>query len=183
MNQFLIWNGLFSLFLALGLGLLAIYLGFNVFKYLNRSIDEEFELRNNNVSVALVSGSFIFSLGILMKSVIDPITQTIFNLAYKYDQFGITAMEIVSTVGIILIQFFVALILSLATLSIGTRLYMALTKETDELEAIANNNIAIGIIMSAVTLTLALLLAGGMETFLNAIIPAPPVLNENLPFN
>lgn len=183
MNQFLIWNGLFSLFLALGLGLLAIYLGFNVFKYLNRSIDEEFELRNNNVSVALVSGSFIFSLGILMKSVIDPITQTIFNLAYKYDQFGITAMEIVSTVGIILIQFFVALILSLATLSIGTRLYMALTKETDELEEIANNNIAIGIIMSAVTLTLALLLAGGMETFLNAIIPAPPVLNENLPFN
>ena len=183
MNQFLIWNGLFSLFLALGLGLLAIYLGFNVFKYLNRSIDEEFELRDNNVSVALVSGSFIFSLGILMKSVIDPITQTIFNLAYKHDQFGITAMEIVSTVGIILIQFFVALILSLATLSIGTRLYMALTKETDELEEIANNNIAIGIIMSAVTLTLALLLAGGMETFLNAIIPAPPVLNENLPFN
>jgi hypothetical protein len=26
-------------------------------------------------------------------------------------------------------------------------------------------------------------LAGGMETFLNAIVPAPPVLNEKLPFN
>jgi uncharacterized membrane protein len=60
MNQFLIWNGIFSLLLALGLGLLAIYLGFNAFKVLNRGIDEEFELRNNNVAVALVSGSFIF---------------------------------------------------------------------------------------------------------------------------
>lgn len=183
MNQFLIWNGVFSLFLALGLGLLAIYLGFNVFKYLNRNIDEEFELRNNNVAVALVSGSFIFSLGILMKSVIDPITLTIFNLAHKYDQFGITMMELVTTFAIILIQFFVALILSLVTLSIGTRIYMALTKETDELEEIANNNVAVAIVMSAVTLTLALLLAGGMETFLEATIPAPPVLNENIPFS
>jgi len=41
----------------------------------------------------------------------------------------------------------------------------------------------VAIMVSAITLTLALFLAGGMETFLNAIVPAPPVLNENLPFN
>ena len=183
MNQFLIWNGIFSLLLALGLGLLAIYLGFNAFKVLNRGIDEEFELRNNNVAVALVSGSFIFSLGILMRSVIDPITFTIFNLAHKYEQFGVSVTEVLSTFGIIFAQFFVALILSLATLSIGTRLYMALNRQTNELEEIANNNVAVAIMVSAIALTLALFLAGGMETFLNAIVPAPPVLNENLPFN
>ena len=183
MNQFLIWNGIFSLLLALGLGLLAIYLGFNAFKVLNHGIDEEFELRNNNVAVALVSGSFIFSLGILMRSVIDPITLTIFNLAHKYEQFGVSVTEVLSTFGIIFAQFFVALILSLATLSIGTRLYMALNRQTNELEEIANNNVAVAIMVSAITLTLALFLAGGMETFLNAIVPAPPVLNENLPFN
>ncbi len=183
MNQFLLWNGIFSLLLALSLGLLAIYLGFNAFKVLNRGIEEEFELRNNNVAVALVSGSFIFSLGILMRSVIDPITLTIFNLAHKYEQFGVSLTEVLSTFGIIFTQFFVALMLSLATLSIGTRLYLALNRQTNELEEIANNNIAVAIMVSAITLTLALFLAGGMETFLNAIVPAPPVLNENLPFN
>jgi len=161
MNQFLFWNGIFSLLLALGLGLLAIYLGFNAFKVLNRGIDEEFELRNNNVAVALVSGSFIFSLGILMRSVIDPIT--IFNLTHKYEQFGVSATEVMSTFGIISAQFFIALLLSLATLSIGTRLYMALNRQTNELQEIASNNVAVALMVSAITLTLALFLAGGWK--------------------
>ena len=118
-----------------------------------------------------------------MRSVIDPITLTIFNLAHKYEQFGVSATEVMSTFGIISAQFFVALLLSLATLSIGTRLYMALNRQTNELQEIANNNVAVALMVSAITLTLALFLAGGMETFLGAIVPAPPVLNENLPFN
>ncbi len=183
MNQFLIWNGIFSLLLALALGLLAIYLGYTAFKFLNRGIDEEFELRNNNIAVAIVSGSFIFSIGILMKGVMDPITQTVFNLTYKSQQLGITTIEVVMTFGIILLQFTVALFLSLATLSIGTRLYMRLNRHTNELEEIANNNIAVAIIVGAITLTLALMLAGGMDTFLTATVPSPPINNENLPFN
>ena len=177
------WNGIFSLLLALRLGLLMTYPGFNAFKVLNRGIDEEFELCNNNAAVALVSGSFILSLGILMRSVIDPITLTIFNLAHKYEQLGVSLAEVLSTFGIIFTQFVVALIRSLAMLSIGTRLYMTLNREADEIVEIANNNIAVALMVSAITLTLALFLAGGMETFLSAIVPAPPVLNENLPFN
>jgi uncharacterized membrane protein YjfL (UPF0719 family) len=183
MNQFLLWNGLFSLLLALVLGITAIYLGFSAFKFLNSHIDEEFELRNNNIAVALVSASFILSLGILMKGVIDPITQTLFNLAHKYEQFGVSISEVLSTFGIIFLQFTITLLLSMATLTLGTRLYMRLNRQTDELQEIANNNIAVSIVVSAITLTLAMLLAGGMETFLNAIIPSPPILNENLPFN
>lgn len=182
MNQFLFWNGLFSLALAMLMGIMAIYLGFNAFKRINTTIDEEFELRNNNIAVALVSGSFIVSLGILMKSVIDPISQTIFNLAYQYQQLGVGYGEIFSTLGIVLMQFTVALLLSLATLTLGTRLYMKLNRKTDELTEIANNNIAVAIVVGAITLTLALMLSSGMETFLHAIVPAPPTLNENLPY-
>jgi uncharacterized membrane protein YjfL (UPF0719 family) len=182
MNQFLFWNGLFSLTLALVMGIMAIYLGFNAFKRINHSIDEEFELRNNNIAVALVSGSFIISLGILMKSVIDPITQTVFNLVYQYQQLGIGLGDVFSTLGIVLLQFSVALILSLATLTLGTRLYMKLNRQTDEITEIANNNIAVAIVVSAITITLSIMLSGGMETFLNAVVPAPLSLNENLPY-
>ncbi len=182
MNQFLLWNGLFSLLLAMVLGILAIYLGFNAFKRFNTKIDDEFELRNNNIAVALVSGSFIISLGILMKSVIDPITQTIFNLFYKYQQLGVTFGEVFSSLGIVLLQFTIALTLSLATLTLGTRLYMKINRQTDEIEEIANNNIAVAIVVGAITVTLAVMLSSGMETFLNAIVPAPPILNENLPY-
>ena len=182
MNQFLLWNGLFSLLLAMVLGILAIYLGFNAFKRFNTKIDDEFELRNNNIAVALVSGSFIISLGILMKSVIDPITQTIFNLFYKYQQLGVTFSEVFSSLGIVLLQFTIALTLSLATLTLGTRLYMKINRQTDEIEEIANNNIAVAIVVGAITVTLAVMLSSGMETFLNAIVPAPPILNENLPY-
>ena len=50
--------------LALMMGIMAIYLGFNALKRINHSIDEEFELCNNNIAVALVSGSFIILPGI-----------------------------------------------------------------------------------------------------------------------
>jgi uncharacterized membrane protein YjfL (UPF0719 family) len=183
MNPYLLWNGIFSLLLALTLGILAIYLGFNAFKAINHGIDEEFELRNNNIAVALVSGAFIVALGILMRGVIEPITQTALNLVHKYQQSGVDASEVLASLGIILLQFVVALLLSLATLTLGTRLYMRLNRQTNELEEIANNNVAVAIVVSAITITLALMLAGGMETLLSAVIPAPPVLNDNLPIN
>jgi len=183
MNQFLHWNGLLSLLLAMLLGTLAIYVGFNAFKRINQKIDEEFELRNNNVAVGIVSASFIASLGIMMRGVLDPITQTVFNLAHKYEQFGVSMTEVLSSLGVIFLQFSVALSLSLATLTLGTRLYMRLNRHTDELEEIANNNIAVAIVVGAITVTLALMLSGGMETLLQAIVPTPPVFNENLPSN
>ena len=182
MNQFLLLNGICSLILAMILGLLAIYLGFNAFKRINSGIDEELELRNNNIAVALVSGSFIISLGILMKGVIDPITQALFNLVFKYQQYGISIGDVVSTTGVVLLQFSVALVLSLVTLTLGTRLYMKLNSQTNELEEIANNNIAVAIVVSAITVTLALMLADGMQILLQAIVPAPQSLNENYPF-
>jgi uncharacterized membrane protein YjfL (UPF0719 family) len=182
MNQFLLFNGLFSLLLSLVLGIAVIYLGFNAFKKLNRTVDEEFELRNNNVAVAIVSASFIISLGVLMKGVIDPITQTIFNLVFLYQQIGVSWSDLFLMMGVVFIQFTVALFISMASLTLGTRLYMKLNRQTDEFEEIANNNIAVAIVVGAITLTLALMLSNGMEIFLNAIIPAPPSLNENIPF-
>jgi uncharacterized membrane protein YjfL (UPF0719 family) len=182
MSQFLIWNGLFSLTLGLLLGVLAIYVGFNAFKRLNPQVDEEFELRNNNIAVALVSGSFILSLGILMQGVIDPITQTLFNLYYQYQQFGVSYGDVFTSLALVLLQFSSALVLSLATLILGTRLYMNLNRQTDELSEIANNNIAVATVVAAITVTLALLISSGMETFLDAIVPAPESLNRNLPY-
>jgi uncharacterized membrane protein YjfL (UPF0719 family) len=183
MNQFLLWNGLLSLMLAMLLGTLAIYIGFNAFKRINPQIDEEFELRNNNIAVGIVSASFIVSLGIMMRGVLDPVTQTVFNLAHKFEQFGVSMQDVLSSLGVIVLQFGVALALSLATLTLGTRIYMRLNRHTDELEEIANNNVAVAIVVGAITVTLALMLAGGMETLLQTIVPTPPVFNENLPSN
>jgi uncharacterized membrane protein YjfL (UPF0719 family) len=183
MNQFLLWNGLLSLMLAMLLGTLAIYIGFNAFKRINPQVDEEFELRSNNIAVGIVSASFIVSLGIMMRGVLDPMTQTVFNLAHKFEQFGVSVQDVLSSLGVIVLQFSVALALSLATLTLGARLYMRLNRHTDELEEIANNNVAVAIVVGAITVTLALMLAGGMETLLRVIVPTPPVFNENLPSN
>jgi hypothetical protein len=59
---------------------------------------------------------------------------------------------------------------------------MKLNRQTDEITEIANNNIAVAIVVAAITITLSIMLSGGMETFLNAVVPAPLSLNENLPY-
>ena len=65
---------------------------------------------------------------------------------------------------------------------LGTRLYMKLNTQTNEMEEIANNNIAVAIVVSAITVTLALMLADGMQVLLQSMVPAPASLNENFPF-
>lgn len=72
--------------------------------------------------------------------------------------------------------------MSLATLTLGTRLYMKINRETDEIEEITHNNIAVAMVVGAITVILALMLSSDMETFLNALVPAPASLNENLPY-
>jgi len=105
-----------------------------------------------------------------------------FNRVYRYQQLGVGFSEVFSTLGIVLLQFTIALTLSLGTLTLGTRIYMKINRQTDELEEIANNNIAVAMVVGAITVILALMLSNGMGTFLDALMLAPPSLNKNLPY-
>ena len=68
MDFLVVLSGISTLILSLILGIFVLYIGFKMFSTLSRTINEEEELQKNNIAVAILSGSFIFAMGLMMKS-------------------------------------------------------------------------------------------------------------------
>ena len=86
MNFLVLLSGISTVILSLVLGVFVLILGFRFFSRLSTSIDEEEELQKNNIAVAILCGSLIFSLGYMMKSSIYPLIQAFFNILFYSDE-------------------------------------------------------------------------------------------------
>ena len=112
MQWLLLINGFFAVLLALAVGVVVTVLGYRALLRLDASLDEEQALRSGNVAVAIVTGSFIFALGYLLRSVVDPIAQSVITLAFDIRDAGFGTLELLRTLGAVLAQFTAALALA-----------------------------------------------------------------------
>ncbi len=65
--------------------------------------------------------------------------------------------------------------IAFTTIYTALQIFMWLTKDLDELKEIKGNNIAVGILLGIIIVSMALLLQPGVDTILNSLIPFPPV--------
>ena len=66
-------------------------------------------------------------------------------------------------------------IIAFTTIYIGLQIFIWLTKDLDELNEIKENNIAVGILLGIIIVSIALLLQPGIVTVLDSLIPFPSV--------
>jgi len=177
MSLLVLLSGISTVILSLVLGVFVLFLGFRIFSKFSMGIDEEEELQKNNIAVALLSGSLIFSLGYMMKSSVYPLVQAFFNILFYSDE-GIGRALI--GFAFILLQFFITLIISMGSLWFGVKGFTWLTKNIDEFEEIRNNNIAVSILMAVIIITLALFLQEGIERLLQVLQITPGINNNSL---
>lgn len=177
MNLLVLLSGISTVILSLLLGVFVLFLGFRVFSRLSTDINEEEELLKNNIAAAILSSSFIFSLGYMMKSSIYPLIQTFFNILF-YSDGG--PGRIILGFALIILQFTIALFISVGSLWTGIKGFTWLTKNIDEFEEIRKNNIAVSILMSVIIITLALFLQEGIEKLLQVIQLTPGINNRSL---
>jgi uncharacterized membrane protein YjfL (UPF0719 family) len=172
-----ILSGIVTLILSVLLAVVVIQLGFVLFQHLTVRINEGEELRNNNVAVAILSGAYVLSLGLIVKSALAPVLQTFFLMLYG-DQYS--AGEIFMGAGAMLLQVLAALLIAVLALMLGLGIFSRLTKHLDEFAEIRNNNIAVAIVLAAILVTFALFIEEGVGAVLRTIIPAPPIQSESL---
>lgn len=170
-------SGIVTLVLSVLLAVLVIQLGFVLFQHLTARINEAEELRKNNIAVAILSGGYILSLGLIVRSALSPVLQTFYLMTYG-DQF--TPWEILISAGIMLLQVIAALLIAVLALMVGLAIFSRLTGHLDEFAEIRRNNIAVAIVVAAILVTFALFIEEGVTGMLRAIIPAPPIQNEGL---
>ena len=66
-------------------------------------------------------------------------------------------------------------IIAFTTIYIALQIFMWLTKDLDELKEIKENNIAVGLLLGIIIVSMALLLEPGIVTILDSLIPFPQV--------
>lgn len=171
MDLLLLVAGVIQVVLSLLVAVLFVYAAFSFFKSLTRNIDEMKEIANNNVSVGLLSGSIIFSIAYIVKSSIEPaidaLSQTMRNAGADFVQY-------LKVSGIMLGHILIAGILSFFSVFLALKLFMALTKNLDELAEIRKNNVAVGVLLAAIIISIALFIEPGVKTILQSLIPLPP---------
>ncbi len=172
MNLLLLITGLVQIILSVIIGILFIYFASKIFQKLTSGINDIEELKNNNTAVAILNGTIVLSLIIVVMNSIET-SITIFSSTLRNpDAVFVTYIK---TAALMLGHIVLAGIIAFSAIYLAMNIFMRLTKSLDELKEIKENNVAVSIYLGVIIVALALLLEPGVRTVLDALIPFPPV--------
>jgi uncharacterized membrane protein YjfL (UPF0719 family) len=172
MDILLLITGLVQILLSVILGIFFIYAASKIFQKLTRVINDVEELKNKNIAVGILNGAMAISIIIVVRNSIETAI-TIFSNTLRNPESELTTY--LKTSALMLGHIVLAGIIAFGSIYIALQIFMRLTKDLEELKEVKENNIAVSIFLSAIIISIALLLEPGLQTILNALIPFPPV--------
>lgn len=172
MDLVLLITGIVQIALSMVIGIFFIFFASKVFHKLTSGINENEAFKENNIAVAVLNGSIILSLILVVKNSVDSAI-TIFSNTLRTHG---TDLSVYFETGLIMLGHIVlAGIIAFSAIYIAMQIFLWLTKDLDEMKEIKNNNIAVSIVLGIIIISIALILQPGIKTVLDALIPFPPV--------
>jgi len=172
MDIILLITGIVQVFLSLIIAVTLVYLASKIFRKLISGINETEELKRNNVAVAILNGSIVLALILVVKKSIES-SVTIFGNTLRNPD---TVFSNYMQTGLIMIgHILLGGIIAFAAIYTALQIFIRLTGDLDELKEIKESNTAVGILLGIIIVSMALLLQPGVDTILNSLIPFPPV--------
>jgi len=172
MDLILLITGIVQIFLSLLIAIVLIYFSSKIFRRLISGINETEELKKNNVAVAILNGSIVLALILVVKKSIESAI-TIFGNILRNPNAVLSSY--IQSALIMLGHILLGGIIAFSSIYAALQIFIWLTKDLDELKEIKENNTAVGILLGIIIVSIALLLQQGVDTVLNSLIPFPPV--------
>ena len=172
MDLILLITGIVQVFLSLLIAVTLVYLSSKIFRKMITGINETEELKKNNVAVAILNGSIVLALVIVVKKSIESAI-TIFGNTLRNPEAVLSSY--LNSALIMLGHILLGGIIAFTSIYTALQIFIWLTKDLDELKEIKENNTAVGILLGIIIVAMALLLQQGVDTILNSLIPFPPV--------
>ncbi len=147
-----------QLVIGIGIAMLSIFWAMRIMNRLTKGIDEEAELKKGNKAVAAMMAGVIIAVVLVTSSGIVGLTQALTDV-----RSGSDAAEYVRAVGFGLIQLLAGLALASFTIFLAYRLWDRITTSIDETAELARDNVAVGIVMGAVMIAVALAMRQGLS--------------------
>ena len=139
--------------------------------FLKKNINEEEELKKNNIAVSIMVSSFIFAMMLLIKAAVEP-AYNVFENAFEN---GVKIQGVLFSIGQIILFFVLAAFFSFVILWLAMKAFMLFTRTIDEITEIKNKNIAISIVIAILVLSAALLVEHGLSIILNSFVNYPEI--------
>ncbi len=162
-------SGLVELLLSFVLGILVAFGAFRLFAKLTKDMDEVDEIRKNNVAVAVVLVSMVVSTGLVARSAIYPVIGALQTVLLEEPGLGAVAAVAARGLAYVLLSFAGAV----GAIATGTKIFLRLTRDIDELAELRRNNVAVAIVLAGFILVMGLFLSRGVESLLTALMPDP----------
>ncbi len=172
MDLILLITGIVQIFLSLLIATVLVYFSSKIFRRLISGINETEELKKNNVAVAILNGSIVLALILVVKKSIESAI-TIFGNILRNPNAVLSSY--IQSALIMLGHILLGGIIAFTSIYAALQIFIWLTKDLDELKEIKENNTAVGILLGIIIVSMALLLQQGVDTVLNSLIPFPPV--------
>lgn len=172
MDLILFITGIVQIALSLIIGVFFIFAATKIFQNLVKGIDENEELKNNNVAVAILNGAIVISLILVVQNSVESAIIIFGNTLRNPDAEILTYLQ---SALIMLLHIILSGFIAFIAIYIAMHIFLWLTKDLDELKEIKGNNIAVSILLGIIIISIALLLQPGIKTILDSLIPFPPV--------
>ena len=154
-----------------------IFTALRALRWLLRWGDTEDQLHAGNLAVGVLEASGVIAFGILLHHAVSA-TFTAMDLLYRGQRFeagmiGRFALYASAHVGL-------TLLVGVAALALGARLFDRLTRGLDEIAEIRRGNVAPSLVLGAVLVTISMVVAPGLSNALEGLLPFPTLARDEL---
>ena len=153
-----------QLVIGIGIAMFSIFWAMRILNRLTKGIDEEAEIKKGNMAVAAMAVGVIIAVVLVTSSGIVGLTQSLTDV-----KSGAAAGEYIRAVGFGLVQLVAGLLFASGTVFLAFRVWDKITKDIDETAELKRGNVAVGVVLGAVMIGVALVVRQGLSGLAAAI--------------
>jgi uncharacterized membrane protein YjfL (UPF0719 family) len=162
---------LFEFLLTIGLAVCVVYVNYRLAIRTNADYDAEQELKNKNVSIAILLAASLIAAGMIVRNGIFPVVSMV-RLAFTSDGAYLQPWQVA---GVAVMQILLVFAAAVFSLSVSLRLFGRLTRSIQEGKELKAGNPAVGIVLAAVVLVIGLFVSDSMSSLTKSLVPQAPL--------
>ena len=153
-----------QLVIGIGVAMLSIYTAIKMLNRLTKDIDEEAELAKGNLAVAAMMVGVVIAVALVTSSGVVGLTQAMTDV-----QSGATAGDYIRAVVFGLVQLVAGLVFASISIFLAYRIWDRITTKINETEELKKGNVAVGVVLGAVMIAVAIVIRTGISGLATAI--------------
>jgi uncharacterized membrane protein YjfL (UPF0719 family) len=169
--------GLAKLVFGVVVGAIGIFCASRLLRRLMKRAVADEAIKGGNVADGILEAAALVSFGIVCQ---HAVTATFSAMDLMYRGHELEAFMLSRFAFYAVVHIGASLFAAAGTLAMGTWIFGLLTRGVDELAEVRKGNIAPALVLGAVMLVLALMMAPGLQTMLDGLLPLPTLQRDEV---